>query len=275
MDGSNSKKSRRARRGCSRNKRHNGGGLGTSYAFAGSVDPTNPSLGDAAEVVKFSSCGNAVSPGHLNDVGTVGGLPGFASGPPANPGFKGGRRRSMRGGTYTFVPNVVGDSKIAVPESSYQGCGEGRFSVANPSVLQPPIPGYPASFLTAPPASVPAPYPNSPTTLQPSGAPYSLLKGGAAVPPSYAVDAMVYEANKAGYSDFLPSGPTSAGPPFSIHTPYSYVPKPSQACLHTGGSKKNKYRTVSRKNKHRKGSRKNKHRKSSRKNKHRKGSRKH
>jgi hypothetical protein len=82
MDPSSNSRKRRAQRrtGCSRNRKYYGGGLGTSYGFGGSVDPANPSLGNAAEVVKFSSCGNAVPTGFLTDAGTKGGLPGFAGG---------------------------------------------------------------------------------------------------------------------------------------------------------------------------------------------------
>jgi len=251
MDPSSNSRKRRAQRrtGCSRNRKYYGGGLGTSYGFGGSVDPANPSLGNAAEVVKFSSCGNAVPTGFLTDAGTKGGLPGFAGGGRRRKNRRNTRRRkTMYGGTYTFVPNVVGDSKIAVPESSYQGCGEGRFAQPNMLVQQPPPPGYPTSFLTAPAPLVPAPAPGSPFVLQKGGAPVS---GN-----SYAVDAMLYSVPRSGYSDLVPSGPTAAGPPFSIHTPYSAQPQPSPACLKTGGG--------SRKKKARKGSRKN--RSSSRKN---------
>jgi hypothetical protein len=152
----------------------------------------------------------------------------------------------MYGGAYTFVPNVVGSSKIAVPESSYTGCGAGAYAVQNPLNQG----NFPASVLTAPPGLVPNPSPGSPFMLQ---------KGGAG---SYAVDAMVYEAPRSGYSDGPSSGPTSAGPPFLVHTPYSPQPMPSSACLKTGGSRKMKKTRKNRKN--RKNTRKN--RKSSRKN---------
>ena len=246
MNGSNSRKQRNQRRGCSRNK-YRGGGLGTSYGFGGSVDPNNPSIGNAAEVVTFPSCGNAIPTGFLADPGTKGGLPGFA----------GGARRTMHGGVYTTVPNVVGDSKIALLENSYTGCGEGRFSLANPSVQQPPEPGYPATYLTAPGPLVPSPAP---------GAPFTLQKGGAAVPPSYAVDAMLYQAPRTGYSEGPSSGPTSAGPPFSIHTPYDLRPTPSAACLKTGGARRKNKKGSKKTRKNRKNRNTRKNRKSSRKN---------
>jgi len=246
---SNSRKGRAQRRtGCSRNRKFYGGGLGTSYGFGGSVDPANPSIGNAAEVVKFSSCGNATPTGFLSDTGTKGGLPGFAGGGRRRRRST-RRRRAMYGGTYTTVPNVVGDSKIAFVENSYTGCGEGQYAQPNISVQQPPAPGYPTSFLTAPPGLVPSPSPGAPFTLQKGGAPV----GGN----TYAADAMVYQAPRSGYTDLLDSsGPTAAGPPFSIHTPYSPQPQPSPACLKTGGGyRKKKGRKGSRKN------RKNKHRK--------------
>ena len=249
---SNSRKGRAQRRtGCSRNRKLYGGGLGTSYGFGGSVDPANPSIGNAAEVVKFSSCGNAVPNGFLSDTGTKGGLPGFAGGGRRKRRRGTRRRRTMYGGVYTIVPNVVGDSKIALPEASYTGCGEGRFAQPNMSIQQPPSPGYPTAFLTAPPPLVPTPSPGAAFTLQKGGSPV----GGN----TYAADAMVYQAPRSGYTDLLDSsGPTAAGPPFSIHTPYSPQPQPSPACLKTGGGyrKTKKNRKASRKQKRRSSSRK-------------------
>jgi hypothetical protein len=249
-------KSRRAerRKGCRRNRKVYGGGLGNSYTFGASVDPTNPSLGNAAVVKVFPSCQDAVRPGYLTGAPIQGGLPGFNGG---------GKRRTrrMNGGTYTFVPNVVGTSHISVPERSYSGCGEGQFAVQN-SLNQGT---FPSSVLTAPSPLVPAPSPNSSFELQKGGRRRNRKTrkyGGGTGSDAYAADAMAYQAPRSGWSEGPSSGATTAGPPFMIHTPYVNQPMPSPACLKTGGGlKKRKSRKASRKN--RKASRKN--RKASRK----------
>jgi hypothetical protein len=212
----------------------NGGNTGASYGFGGSVDPMNPSLGNAAEVIRFPSCGNAVPPGFLANAGTKGGLPGFAGG--ARRRNRSGRktqRRRMNGGGYTFNPAIVG-SAIALGERLYSGCGEGAYSVQNPLNQG----NFPASVLTAPPAVA------SPLTM--------FQKGGAG--PQFGVDAMVYQAPHAGWSEGPSSGETSAGPPFMIHTPYISQLTPSPACLKTGGGwgKKGSRKQKNRKNKNRK-----------------------
>ena len=109
------------RRGCRRNRFQRGGGLGQSYGFAGSVDPTNPGLGNAAQVVPFSSCQNATSPGYLSTYSKVG-LPGFAGGSRRHRR----NRKRMNGGTYTHGFEVVSPNQIALTTNNYSGCGEGR-----------------------------------------------------------------------------------------------------------------------------------------------------
>jgi len=232
-----------------------GGGAGTSYSFGGSVDPTNPSLGNAAEVKTFASCQEATRPGYLAGATIQGGLPGFGSASQSggrsrrssrdnrsrrsSRGNRSRRNRSTRrsrrsnsrmvGGVYGFSSSVVGPNNIGIPGRPYTGCGEGAYSVQNPLNQG----NFPASVLTAPPAGT--------------------QRGGAATnysPASYDVDAMRYNAPRSGYSDGPSSGPTSAGPPFLIHTPYSAQPVPSPACVKTGGYRKTR--------KSRKGSRKSK-----------------
>ncbi len=102
------------RRGCRRNRRVNqAGGEGMAYRFAGSVDPTNPSLGNAAEVLRFPSCNEAVRPGYLADAQIKGGLPGFAGGARRRSAFQnmlGGRRSTalpMTGGRGAFTTGAT------------------------------------------------------------------------------------------------------------------------------------------------------------------------
>ena len=165
-------------------------------------------------------------------------------------GFKGGRSAStMKGGRYSFVPEVVGGVGMMMPR--YSGCGSGLDAVQNPLNQG----NFPASVLTAPPPHVPVPRP---------------MVGGVG-----GVDSMVYEAPRSGYTT-VPSdtvgglgGVLADGKtPFLLNVPYSAQPMPSAACLKTGGSRKN------RKNRNRKSrkNRKNRNRKGTRKN--RKGSRK-
>ncbi len=231
MNRARSERNRR-RRGCLRNRKQNGAGLGTSYSFLGSVDPNNPGLGNAAEVSTFSSCQDAVRPGYIPNAPIRGGLPGFSGGRRRT-----NRRRKMYGGVYTFDPQVVGDVNVAVPGRPYAGCGEGAYAQPNP------LAGADArAQITAPPgimSAVPGlPIPN----LQKGGmAPYI----GANNQSLHGSDAMVYEAPRAGYSQW-PSD-TSGGnagtladgkTPFEVNVPYTAMPTPSSACLKTGGSRR-------------------------------------
>jgi hypothetical protein len=152
-------------------------------------------------------------------------------------GFKGGRSNStMKGGRYSFVPEVVGGVGMMMPR--YSGCGSGLDAVQNPLNQG----NFPASVLTAPPPHVPAPTP---------------MVGGVG-----GVDSMVYEAPRSGYTT-VPSdtvgglgGVLADGKtPFLLNVPYSAQPMPSAACLKTGGGSR-KNRKGSRKN------RKNRNRKS-------------
>jgi len=205
------------KRSCRRNRKMYGGGAGLSYAFGGPVDPTNPSLGNGATVVPFSSCGSAVSAGRISDVGTMGGVPGFSG--------------KHYGGGYTSSA-VIGSNPFM--DRPYSGCGEGAFSMKNPlNELSP-------STLTAPPA----------------------LKGGRRSRKNRrmyggaAVDAMVYDAPRAGYTLF-PSN-TAGGnagtladgrTPFQVAVPYTAQPSVSPSCLKTGGRRRSrKNRKSSRKN---------------------------
>jgi len=244
MNTTSNSKTRRAerRKGCRRNRKMYGGNTGNTYSFAGSVDPTNPSLGNAALVVASPGCPtspadlNITRPGYLTGATIHGGLPGFAGG--------GRRRKGMNGGTYTFVPAVVSPNNIAIPQNVYQGCGEGRFTAHDPLNIAGP------SVLTAPAPLIGAPLPFG---YEQKGGRRSRrnrnrkLRGGDAGSAVYAADAMLYNAPRSGYSEGPSSGSTMAGPPFMIHTPYSPQPVPSPACLKTGGSRKNK--KASRKNK--------------------------
>jgi hypothetical protein len=237
------------KRSCRRNRKTYGGGNGLSYSLSGSIDPNNPSLGNASRVVPFSSCGNTVSPGRINDVGTQGGVPGFSS------KQYGGRRSnsamrdpidvlmklaSQTGGGYT--PNFVNGSNPFM-DRPYSGCGEGAYAVKN--TLNEVSP----STLTAPPAVQGALLKGGRNSRK-----YRSLKtGGARV---YPVDTMVYEAPNSGYT-FVPSNSTggSAGTladgkvPFQVSVPYTAQPSGSSACIKTGGRRKSR--------KNRKGSHKN------------------
>ncbi len=227
------------RKGCRRNRVQRGGTDGYAYRFGASVDPTNPSLGNAAEVIRFSSCEEATRPGYIQDAQIKGGLPGFAGGSRRRRRGRmlyGGRGAfttgasqaaiygAQAGGRYTNEFNVVGDAKIALMEPSYSGCGD----VATQNPLNK---GDVSSLITAPPALVPTPSPGSGDVLQRGGV------GG--------VDSMVYEAPRTGYTH-EPS--TSAGgqsgtladgkTPFLVNVPYSTQPTPSSACLKTGGGRR-------------------------------------
>ena len=254
MNRARSERNRR-RKGCLRNRKQNGAGAGTSYAFLGSVDPTNPGLGNAAQVTTFPSCQNAVRPGYIPDAPIRGGLPGFSGGRRRTQRRRRGNRK-MYGGVYTFDPQVVGDVNVAVPGRPYAGCGEGAYAQPNP------LAGSDARLqITAPPGIMSA-VPGLPIPgLQKGGmAPYI----GANNQSLHGSDAMVYEAPRAGYSQW-PSD-TSGGTagtladgntPFEVNVPSTALPNPSSACLKTGGSRRRKNRKSRKNRKNRKGSRKN------------------
>jgi hypothetical protein len=216
------------KRSCRRNRKMYGGGAGLSYAFGGSVDPNNPGLGNGATVIPFSSCGTAVSGGRINDVGSAGGVPGFG-------GRQYGGSQSMTdpidallklsgqtGGGYTSSA-IIGTNPFM--DRPYSGCGEGAFAVRNPLNEVAP------SMITAPPA----------------------LKGGRRSRKCWsrrmnggaAVDGMLYEAPRAGYT-FTPSNSSggSAGTladgkvPFAVAVPYTAQPTASSACIKTGGRRR-------------------------------------
>jgi len=110
------------KRSCRRNRRQLGGGLGLSHALGSPLVSNNPGLG--AEVVPFSSCGNATPSGYLSSVPKVG-LPGLS------------------GGGYSSV--AVGGINPYM-DRTYSGCGEGAFAVRNP------LNEAAASTITAPPS---------------------------------------------------------------------------------------------------------------------------
>jgi hypothetical protein len=159
-------------------------------------------------------------------------------------GFIGGRRRrTYRGGRYTNEFAAVPGATGALIEPRYSGCGDGMLALPDPlNKVQA------TSLITAPPAQVSLPKP---------------MTGGAG---PYAVDAMLYEAPRSGYTTW-PSNASggNAGTladgktPFLLNVPYSAQPTASNACIKTGGSRK------SRKNRNNRKSRKNRARKASRK----------
>jgi hypothetical protein len=166
----------------------------------------------------------------------------------------------MRGGRYSFVPDIV--NGVGFMEPRYTGCGEGLAAVQNP--LNQPT-GFPGSVITAPPPQVPIPSPFNFKGGRRSRRNHKQHGGVYAHEQQYASDAMVYEAPRSGYTH-APSN-TAGGDagtladgktPFLVNVPYSAMPAPSAACLKTGGGRKRKSR------KNRKTSRKN--RKTSRKN---------
>lgn len=252
------------RKGCRRNRVQRGGTDGFAYRFGASVDPTNPSLGNAAEVIRFPSCEEATRPGYIQDAQIKGGLPGFAGGSRRRRRYHGGRGAfttgasqaaiygSQAGGRFTNEFNVVGDSKVAIMEPTYSGCGD--IPAQNPLNK-----GDISSLITAPAGLVPTPSPGSGDALQRGGRGRRSRRnrrrrsqwGGVG-----GVDSMVYEAPRTGYTH-EPS--TSAGgqsgtladgkTPFLVNVPYTTQPTPSSACLKTGGgSRKTRRGRKSRKN---------------------------
>ena len=249
------------RKGCNRNRRQRGGD-GMAYSINGTVTGQHVINNYDGAVNRFASCEDATRPGYLTGAAASikGGLPGFAGGRRSASsfadlkggsasGFKGGRRSAstMKGGRYSFVPEVVGGVGMMMPR--YSGCGEGLSAVQNPLNQG----NFPQSVLTAPPPQVPVPTP---------------MVGGVG-----GIDSMVYEVPRSGYTT-VPSNSSGGNAgvladgktPFLVNVPYSAQPMPSSACLKTGGSRKNRNRKGSRKNRNRKGSRKNRNRKGSRKN---------
>lgn len=237
------------KRSCRRNRKQYGAGAGLTYSFGGSIDPNNPSIGNGATVIPASSCGTHVSHGRIPDSGTMSGIPGFGnrqyggSASLSDPIDMMLKMAGQVGGGYTSTP-IGGVNPFM--DRQYSGCGEGAFSTKN--LLNQSIP----TTITAPPG----------------------LKGGGA-----AVDAMVYNAPRSGYS-FSPSNSSggSAGTlsdgkiPFSVAVPYTAQPSVSPACLKTGGRRSRKRDPLfllakNNRNKSRKNYRKKMNRHSSRKNK--------
>jgi len=230
------------RRGCRRNRRNTQmGGAGEAYTLGGHVAGAPIVNNYGQEIVRFPSCENATRPGYIADAAIKGGLPGFSGG-----GRRRSRRnRSLKGGRYTFEPNVVGG--IGMMEPRYSGCGD--------AAIQNPLnKGDVSSLITAPPAQVPTPRPMSGGRRKTRKQQYGGVGG---------VDSMVYNAPRAGYS-FWPSnaeggnaGTLADGKtPFAINVPFSAQPVVSQACLKTGGGRKSRRRRGSKKSrKGRKGTR--------------------
>jgi len=216
-----------------------GGGAGLSYSFAGSVDPTNPGLGNAARVVPVSSCGDATSTGRLSDTGTVGGVPGFggrqyggSSSGVVDPIDSLMKLAGQTGGGYTMNP-VGGPAPFM--ERAYSGCGEGAFAVRN--TLNEAAP----STITAPPALKGGRRRRTRKCWTGGRRCWSRRMRGGMAP----VDAMVYAAPNSGYT-FAPSNSAggSAGTlsdgkvPFAVAVPYTAQPTASSACLKTGGRRR-------------------------------------
>lgn len=158
-------------------------------------------------------------------------------------GRKSGRKgsRRQRGGRYTNEFAPVSGATGALMEPRYSGCGDGALALPDPlNKVQA------TSLITAPPAQVPLPKP---------------MMGGAG---PYAVDAMLYEVPRSGYTTW-PSNASggNAGTladgktPFLLNVPFSAQPTPDGACIKTGGRRKSrknrKSRKSSRKNRARKG----------------------
>lgn len=77
------------------------------------MDPQNPSLGNAAEVLRFPSCEFAQRPGYLEGAAAAfkGGLPGFAGGARR----RRNRRRTLKGGRYAQTMEVVNGVGLMQP----------------------------------------------------------------------------------------------------------------------------------------------------------------
>lgn len=132
------------------------------------------------------------------------------------------RSRKMRGGRYTNEFAPVSGATGALMEPRYSGCGDGMLALTDPlNKVQA------TSLITAPPAQVPLPKP---------------MMGGAG---PYAVDAMLYEVPRSGYTTW-PSNASggNAGTladgktPFLLNVPFSAQPTQDGACIKTGGARR-------------------------------------
>ena len=112
------------KRSCRRNRAMYGGGAGLSYSFAGSVDPNNPGLGNAARVVPVSSCGDAAAPGRISDTGTAGGVPGFGG-------------RQYGGSNSGIVDPIDSLMKMAGQTGGGPGSGGRQYGGSNSGVVDP------------------------------------------------------------------------------------------------------------------------------------------
>lgn len=244
------------RNGCRRNRlSRQSGGAGEAYTLGGHVagEPIVNNYGQ--EIVRFPSCEGAVRPGYLNDYPIKGGLPGLGGSQLGGKRVRKTRgrkskqmkKRTLKGGRYAIGFEVVGPSAVAIPTTDYTGCGAGQEAIHNALNKGD---GFPGNFLTAPP-----PLYNPATGAPLRGGKRTRQHGGVG-----GVDSMAYTAPRAGWTT-MPSNAQGANggtladgkTPFEINVPYSAMPAPSPACLHTGGAYKK--RKASRKV-HRKASRK-------------------
>jgi hypothetical protein len=250
------------RKGCRRNNRQKGG-AGEAYTIGGPVTGQHVINNYDGEITRFASCEEAIRPGYLTNAPIKGGLPGFSGGARRHRRSRGRGRRTHRkmrggrgdftsaatqasaqwdvgsaqaGGRYTNEFNVVGDSKIALMEPSYSGCGDGLVAQQNQFNK-----GEISSLITAPPALVPTPTPGSGDFLQKGGRRRRSYQSGGVG----GVDSMFYSAPRSGYTNWpsnaeggnagtLADGKT----PFLLQVPFSAMPTPSQACIKTGGGRR-------------------------------------
>lgn len=134
------------------------------------------------------------------------------------------RSRRQRGGRYTNEFAPVSGATGVLMEPRYSGCGDGALALPDPlNKVQA------TSLITAPPAQVPLPKP---------------MMGGAG---PYAVDAMLYEVPRSGYTTWPSNasggnaGTLSDGKtPFLLNVPFSAQPTPDGACIKTGGRRKSR-----------------------------------
>ena len=207
------------------------------YRFGTSVDPSNPGLGNGAEVIPYPSCDYAPRPGYIAPSPTRGGLPGFSG-----------------GARYTFEPEVYGPNPIV-----------NHPSIACDAAVQNPLnKGDVGSLVTAVPAQMASPTPGSQGYAAAGGSRRKRGRGKKArrcwtrrgqAGGVGGIDSMAYEVPRAGYttvpsnnaggqSGTLADGKT----PFLINQPYSPQPQVSSSCLKTGGGKR-RSRTLKRKSK--------------------------
>jgi hypothetical protein len=118
----NTAASRRAarRRGCRRNRKVNmSGGAGEAYTLGGPIGGPGQHIVNNYDgaIVRFPSCEGAVRPGYIADAQIKGGLPGFS----------GGARRRLRGGSEAFSGSMfaMGAEKLGLQlggsESGFRG----------------------------------------------------------------------------------------------------------------------------------------------------------